>query len=49
LRFISSVIIETRSLHQFDAEVESAEVDMKINVEKADEEISAHFFTVFAD
>jgi hypothetical protein len=41
LRFISSVIIETRSLHQFDAKV--------MNVEEIDKEISAHFFVVFAD
>jgi len=49
LRFISSVVIETKSLHQFDAEVKNAEVNVRINVKKADEEISAHFFTVFAN
>jgi len=48
-RFISSVIIETKSLHQFNADVENAEVDVRINVKKVDEKISAHFFTVFAN
>jgi len=49
LRFISSVIIETRSLHQFDAKVMNVEVNIRIYVEKIDKEISAHFFVVFAD
>jgi len=33
-RFISSIIIETKLLHQFDTEVKNAEVDVKINVKK---------------
>jgi len=49
LKFISSIIIKTKLLCQFDAEVESAEVDVKINVEKADEETSAYFFAVFVN
>jgi len=49
LKFISSAVIETKSLHQFDTEVENAKVNVKINIKKADEETSAHFFAVFAD
>jgi len=49
LRFISSVVVKTKSLHQFNAKVENAKVDIKINVEKANKEISTHFFIVFAD
>jgi delta 1-pyrroline-5-carboxylate dehydrogenase len=37
-RFISFVIIEIKSLHQFDAEVVSAEVNIKVNVEKVNKE-----------
>jgi hypothetical protein len=49
LRFISSVIVKTKSLHQFNTEVENAKVNVRINVEKANEKISACFFAVFAD
>ena len=48
-RFISSVVVETKSLCQFNAEVENAEVHVKIDVKEADKETSACFFTVFAD
>jgi len=47
--FIFSVIIETKSLHQFDAEVMNAEVNVKVNVEKVNEETLTHFFIIFAD
>jgi len=49
LRFISSVIIEIRSSHQFDAEVLSADVDVKVKVEVADEKTLVYFFTAFAN
>jgi len=49
LRFISSIIVKTKSLCQFDAKVENAEVNVKVNVKEANKKTSAHFFAVFAN
>jgi len=49
LRFISSVIIEIKSLCQFDAEIMSANVDVNIEIKVADEKTSACFFAAFTD
>jgi hypothetical protein len=49
LKFISSIIIETRLLYQFDIKVISAKVDVRINVKKVDKKTSTHFFAIFAN